>query len=105
LATKCTDEVWAGVKSGEFNGYSFYGDVHKYPATVLVEVAKQITGITEKSTVDVLPFHEHTFIVNLNNKAQIVSGKTDAVLAHSHIIKKGTATEMAIDHSHRVFME
>lgn len=105
LGTLCPDDIWERVKSGEFNGYSFYGGVEKYPAKVLLEVAKQIAGITEKSTVDILPEHEHTFIVNLDNKARIVSGKTDIVLIHSHIIKKGTATEFDMDHNHRVFLE
>lgn len=105
LGTRCPDDVWKRIKEGEFNGYSFYGGVKKYPATVLLEVAKQITGITEKSTIEILPVHEHTFIVNLNNKAQIVSGRTDVVLNHSHAIKKGTATELEIDHNHRVFLE
>lgn len=105
LGTRCPDDVWEKVKAGELNGYSFYGGVSKYPATVLLEVAKQITGITETSTVDIIPFHEHTFIVNLDNKANIISGKTDIVLSHSHVIQKGTATESEIDHSHRIFLE
>ena len=104
LGVKCTDEVWALVKSGNLNGYSFYGTSKKYPATVLVEVAKQIAGITELSTAEIIPEHSHTFIVNMDNDGQIVSGKTDKVLGHSHILKYGTATEEALDHSHRVVL-
>lgn len=105
LGVKCTDEVWKQVKDGDLNGYSFYGSVTKYPAKVLIEVAKQITGITEKSTIDIIPFHEHTFIINFDAKGGIVSGKTDNVLGHSHKIKRGTATEVELDHSHRLFLE
>lgn len=105
LGVRCPDEVWQGIKDGSLNGFSFYATVSKYPATVLVEVAKQIAGITETSTIDIIPPHEHTFIVNLNNKGGIVSGKTDIVMEHSHVIMKGTATEKALDHNHRIFLE
>jgi hypothetical protein len=105
LGVRCPDEIWKKVKSGELNGFSFAGTTEKYPATVLVEVAKQIAGITEKSTSDIIPFHEHNFIINFDNKGQIVSGKTDVVLAHSHLITKGTATQPELDHSHRIVLE
>jgi len=105
LGVKCTDEAWKQVKSGELNGFSFYGTVKKYPAKVLIEVAKQIVGDTENSTVDIIPDHNHTFIVNIDNKGNIVSGKTDTVLAHSHYILRGTATEIDLDHNHRLTME
>lgn len=105
LGVWCPDDVWEKVKSGELNGFSFAGTTEKYPATVLVEVAKQIAGITEKSTSDVIPFHDHTFIINFDNKGQIVAGKTDVVLAHSHLITKGTATQSDLDHNHRLILE
>lgn len=105
LGVKCTDDVWKMIKKGDLNGFSLYGTVKKYPAKVLIEVAKQIAGVTELSTVDIIPPHEHTYIVNLNEKGKIVSGKTDMVLSHSHPILKSTATEKELDHSHRVFME
>ena len=97
LGVKCTDEVWEGVKKGEFNGFSFYGTSQKSPAKVLVEVAKQIAGTTEENTEDILPPHEHTFVVNLDNNGNIVTGKTDLVMEHSHPIVKGTATEEELD--------
>lgn len=101
----CPDEIWAKIKSGELNGFSFAGITQKYPAKVLVEVTKQLVGITEKSTVDIIPSHEHTFTIYFDNKGQIVSGKTDVVQAHSHLILKGTATEIELDHSHRLILE
>ena len=105
MGVKCTDDIWKLVKSGELNGFSFYGTSKKVPAKVLVEVAKQITGTTEENTEDILPPHEHTFMVNLDNKSNIVSGKTDVVFEHSHIIKHGTATEEEVDHRHRLVLE
>lgn len=105
LGVKCPDDVWERIKDGELNAFSFYGITSKYPAKVLVEVAKQIAGLTEESTVDILPFHDHTFIVNLDQKGKIVSGKTDMVLGHYHEIKLSTATEDALDHNHRFVLE
>lgn len=104
LGVKCPDDIWEQVKNGTFNGFSLYGTVTKYPVTALLEVAKQITGFTESSTVDILPKHEHTFIVNVDNGGKIVSGKTDVVLGHSHLIRMFTATESELDHNHRIYM-
>ena len=61
--------------------------------------------ITEKNTEDILPSHEHSFIMNLDNKGSIVSGKTDVVLGHFHPIKYHTATEEELDHRHRLVLE
>lgn len=105
MGVKCTDDIWKAVKSGELNGFSFYGTSKKVPAKVLVEVAKQMAGITEKNDEEILPPHEHSFIINLDNKGNIVSGKTDTVLEHMHVIKHGTATEEELDHRHRLVLE
>lgn len=105
MGVKCLDDIWKAVKSGDLNGFSFYGTSKKVPARVLVEVAKQIAGITEKNTEDILPKHEHSYIMNLDNKGNIVSGKTDYVLEHFHTIKHGTATEEELDHRHRLILE
>jgi len=105
MGVKCIDSVWADVKSGLLNGFSFYGTSEKVPAKVLIEVAKQISGITEQNVEDILPPHEHTFVINLDNKGNIVSGKTDVVMEHGHTIKHGTATEEELDHRHRVVLE
>jgi len=105
MGVKCTDDVWKAVKSGELNGFSFYGTSKKVPAKVLVEVAKQIAGLTEENLEEILPPHVHSFVLNLDNKGNIVSGKTDLVMAHSHPIKHGTATEDELDHRHRLILE
>ena len=106
MGVKCTDKVWESVKSGELNGFSFYGTTKKTPARVLVEVTKQLAGVTEKSQEDgPLPPHEHTYIINFSNDGSIISGKTDLVLEHFHVIAKGTATEEEMDHRHRLVLE
>jgi hypothetical protein len=105
MGVKCTDSIWKAVKSGDLNGFSFYGTSKKVPARVLVEVAKQIAGVTEDNTEEILPPHVHTFVINLDNKGNIVSGKTDIVMEHSHPIIHGTATEDELDHRHRLVLE
>ena len=106
MGVKCTPEIWESVKSGELNGFSFYGSTKKVPARVLVEVSKQVAGVTEKSEKDgPLPTHEHTFIINFNSEGGIVSGKTDVVFEHFHPIVHGTATEEELDHRHRLVLE
>ena len=104
MGVKCTDDIWKSVKSGELNGFSFYGTSKKVPAKVLVEVAKQIAGVTEQNTEDILPPHDHTFLINFDNKGNIVSGKTDIVMEHGHTIKHGTATEEELAHRHRLVL-
>lgn len=106
MGVKCTDEIWEAVKSGELNGFSFYGVTKKVPARVLVEVTKQVAGITSDQTANSpLPEHQHTFIINFDEKGNIVSGKTDMVHEHFHPITRGTATEVEMDHRHRVELE
>jgi hypothetical protein len=105
MGVKCPNDIWKLVKSGDLNGFSFYGTSKKVPAKVLVEVAKQITGVTEKNVEEILPPHEHTFLINLDNKGNIVSGRTDVVMEHSHAVKHGTATEEELDHRHRLALE
>lgn len=106
MGVKCTDEVWKAVKSGDLNGFSFYGVTKKVPTRVLVEVTKQIAGVTGPQTENSpLPDHEHTYLINFDDKGNIVSGKTDMVHEHFHPIARGTATEEEMDHRHRVELE
>ena len=105
LGVQLPDELWNMVKEGKLNGFSLAASVNKYPAKVLVEVAKQIVGETEPSDKGgVLPPHVHNYIVNLDNDGRIVSGKTDAVLGHSHEILASTRTEKSFDHTHRIVL-
>jgi len=101
MGVKVPDTVWEQILSGELNGFSLAGPSSKSPARVLVEIDKQIVGITENSTIDILPTHKHNFVVNYNQSGIVVSGKTDTVLDHFHVIKAETACEKSLDHSHR----
>lgn len=101
LGVQVPDAIWEQVLSGELNGFSLAGPASKTPAKVITEIEKQIVGITEKSTIDILPSHEHTFIINYDKDGRVVSGKTSTVLDHFHTIVAETATMKSMDHSHR----
>jgi len=105
LGVKCTDEVWAEVKKGKLNSFSLAGPVRKNPRRVLVEIVDAATGMTEKSTVDILPIHEHEFYIRLDESGSVVAGKTNTVLGHSHEIKYVDATEETLGHAHRINLD
>ncbi len=103
IAVKCTDDVWEQIENGDLNGFSFGGTVNKYPARVLLEVAKQIIGETYPNiNKDILPEHTHNFVIYYDEKGNIVKGITDVVEEHFHTISYGTATDKELGHSHRV---
>ena len=103
IAVKCTDEIWEKVEKGELNGFSIGGYAEKYPKKVLVEVAKTITGETEANlNKDIIPEHQHNFIVYVDKDGETIKGVTDTVFEHYHIIAHGTATEMELEHNHRI---
>lgn len=100
LSTKIVDSnVWADVKSGKLNGYSFEAMVRKLPAVAILEVTRDNLGVTEKAN-----DHEHIFIAILNDDGVVVAGRTNTVKGHAHDILAGTATEVADNHKHRFFI-
>ena len=99
------DTIWSDVKSGKINGFSFAGLVHKQKIIAEVEVTKSLSGITEKSLIDIVPEHDHEFSLFFNDNGRIISGKTDNKLGHDHVIVASDATEKALDHAHRITLE
>ena len=103
MAVKCTDEIFEKVVNGELNGFSFGGYSNKFVQRVMLEVAKQIIGETnENLNKDIIPAHKHTFILWYDNSGNLVKGHTDTVDGHMHNISYGTATDVAVSHSHGV---
>jgi len=103
MAVQCTDEIWDKVEKGELNGFSFGGSVEKYPARVLLEVAKEITGKTEPNlNKDIIPEHTHEFLVHCDKHGQIIGGKTGHTDGHRHTVSYGTAVDKNVSHSHRI---
>ena len=103
MAVKCTDDIFEKVVSGDLNGFSFGGYSQKFAQRVVLEVAKQIVGETyENLNKDVIPAHNHQYILWYDNEGHIVKGHTDTVEGHVHTISYGTATDKAVSHSHRI---
>lgn len=103
MAVKCTDEIFDKVENGDLNGFSFGGYSQKFVQRVMLEVAKQIVGETyENLNKDVIPAHQHTFIMWFDNDGKIVKGHTDTIMDHSHTISYGTSTDKELGHSHPV---
>jgi hypothetical protein len=99
------DHLWAAVKRGELNGFSFFGNAKRVPVTVKVKVAKRMIGKTEQSLDDqILPPHEHSIDLAFLDNGQIAPGRTGETLGHTHEVRKATATEMEMDHAHRMIL-
>ena len=65
------------------------------------------TGDTEewKDPEEVMETHKHTYVIRLDEKGSVISGYTDFVNNHQHTIELTSATEKAMDHAHRYFVE
>jgi len=93
------DATWSQIKKGEINGFSLEALVKGEHVDIEVEIPPVLTGRTSKS--EGFDSHEHTFYVTYDPTGNLVGGRTDVVGGHSHIIKRGTLTEVASGHDHR----
>jgi hypothetical protein len=101
LAVKIDDkDIWAKIKNNELNGYSFdaFGLVKE--AVTQIEFYKISYGMVESSE-----NHTHAYFIEFDSVGQILKGRTSIVNGHWHDIEKGTATEKAANHAHRMFLE
>ena len=106
LVTKITpDELWEKVKSGELNGYSFYGDGPSVKLNATVDIPVFGKGETEESIDGPLPPHHHPLSLNFDPNGNIIKGHTGEELSHTHEFSKATATSRSFDHSHRLIFE
>jgi uncharacterized protein YuzE len=93
-------EVWADIKAGNLNGFSFQAWVEAKQVDVEVEVVRDQVGKTEE-TQD----HEHYFFVQLDSNGKVVGGRTSkAADGHWHEIAGGSATRKTNGHNHRFFI-
>jgi hypothetical protein len=93
------DDLWEGVKSGEYNTFSF--DVMAYKRTAVVEVHINPISIGETEETN---GHTHLFFARMNDDGRIVSGRTSSTNGHAHSISRGTATDETNGHKHRFFV-
>jgi len=98
------DQLWEKVLNGEVNGYSFCGGVKKKQITAKIQVVRRMSGVTEKSTSEIMPAHSHQLDITFNDDGKIIQAMTDEKLDHFHDIKKTTATEKMLGHSHRIIL-
>ena len=92
--------VWDKIEKGEYNGFSMEVLAKGVPVSVEYEVQQNIWGYTEKQE----DGHYHAYYLTVNETGKPVSGRTSVDNGHYHLINKGTATEMAEGHAHRVFI-
>ena len=90
-------ETWAGIKKGDFNGFSLDGIGHRVPRLIELDLPDELTGETADAA-----GHHHGFIVKFDTDGNFLGGQTlPARDGHVHRILRGTATETTNDHSHR----
>lgn len=93
-------EVWAEVKAGGFNGFSWQAMVYKEPAVATVLINPEVIGETEAAS----DGHTHFFFAELNADGKVTKGRTSTTNGHAHAIMAGTATEVEAGHAHRFFI-
>ena len=96
-------EIWEGVKSGVYNGFSMEGLAVRREKQFEIDLPEEITGTTQVENDHMHPFH-----IRFNAQGEFLGGLAEpegAVGAdiHSHGIQKGTITELggASPHMHR----
>lgn len=103
MAVKVEDPtVWAKIKKGVINGYSFEAYVGKVATVVELETDVDYIGKTIENE-----GHDHIFFVEFNEHGRIIGGCTSYDAGHKHIILSGTTTELAeaqgiASHAHRL---
>ena len=88
--------LWARIKKGELNGFSFEGIGLRAAATVQLDIPDSVSGQSQEAA-----GHCHRFVVAFDEAGCFLGGETDEVAGHRHAIRKGTVTEDAAGHSHR----
>ena len=102
LSVKIFDtDLWADIKTGKFNGFSFEALVYRYEADVVYDYLPIHLGLVEDND-----GHDHSFYVEVDKDGRVIGGLTGpgGSDGHTHKITAGTATEMSNDHAHRFFL-
>jgi hypothetical protein len=98
------DDLWEKVKKGEINGYSFYGPVTQVSVSAVVLATRHITGKTEASADGFLPPHTHDLDIKFSKDDKVITGLTSSNLNHCHVVTRTTATEIELEHAHRMVL-
>ena len=99
------DDLWAAVKKGELNGYSWYGLRAQIPVKAVVLMTRRLQGSTEYSSDGgLVPVHKHDLIISFDANGEIIPSRTAFALDHDHEVVKATATNESLGHSHRLIV-
>ncbi|RLA05764.1 MAG: hypothetical protein DRQ47_00295 [Gammaproteobacteria bacterium] len=91
------DEIWQDILDGELNGLSYESIVKFVKVIIDVDIPSEVTGVTEP---DIYDGHVHKYWVKLDDDGRVVSGGTDEVDDHYHLISLHTSTELTRSHRH-----
>jgi hypothetical protein len=95
------DLVWASVKSGELNGFSFQSMVKPVEHRVKLSIIRDHVGKTEHGGAE---DHSHTFFVQVDDNGSVVYGQSSFDNGHNHRIRRASVTETVNTHNHRYFL-
>lgn len=97
------DHLFAQIKKGELNGFSFEALVRPVAVRAKVATVRDQVGLTEPGGAN---RHTHLFFVEVNDFGRVVRGFTSVVDEHSHDIRSGSMTKSGGDdgHTHRFFL-
>ena len=104
LGVKVTDgHLWAQIKKGELNGFSFEALVKPVDVRVKVDVVRDLVGRTEPGGLD---DHMHVYFVQTNDRGAVVRGFSSREMGHTHDIRRASTTEPGGSnrHQHRFFI-
>jgi hypothetical protein len=103
LGVKVEDtDVWASIKKGELNGFSYQAMVVPVEQTVTYDVVRDHVGpVCKAEGFD----HDHVLFVQLGDDGKVLSGRTSkAEDGHFHEITRASVTETTDGHNHRFFL-
>lgn len=97
------DHIWAQVKKGELNGFSFEALVRPVDVVIRTTIIRDRVGETEPGGRD---GHTHLFFLQLDDMGRVVRGETSVINGHRHAITNGSVTGRGGDdrHTHRFFL-
>jgi len=100
------DHIWAQIKKGELNGFSFEAMVQPQDVTIRFKQQRDLVGEAEDTH-----GHTHMFFVQVNEAGRVEKGRTSQEVGpdgafHDHNISRATITDRGGNdrHVHRFFL-
>ena len=101
------DDLWTKVLKGELNGLSFSSKNVPGRDGHLVDLLQPVSGAgtTESSDGGPLPPHSHDIVIEFTEDARAIRTFTEEALGHKHAVNRMTATDISMDHAHRLVLD